>query len=202
MRNGEEEGLGRESLELANLTRLSQPGPWEHRLPIRRALCWVGMARSSTLSAQSLTGLFKKSVASAQMLRGFPKRLQVEAVLAMESVVLSRREICGVHLQGPHPITSLRTSFLICKETLRTARTLGKNTPFKSHTKRLGQSLAGFSQPEATFLGQSCCLLSSSGEDPLEKEMETLSSILAWRIPWTRSLKGYNSKGSQRVAHN
>ena len=59
MRNGEEEGLGRESLELANLTRLSQPGPWEHRLSIRRVPCWVGMARSSTLSTQSLTGLFK-----------------------------------------------------------------------------------------------------------------------------------------------
>ena len=132
------------------------------------------------------------------MLRGFLKGLQLEVVLVMESVVLSRREICGVHLQGPHHITSLRTSFLIRKEeTLRTARTLGKNTPFKSHTKRLGQSLAGFSQPEATFLGQPCCLLSFSGEDPLEKEMETLSSILAWRIPWTRSLKGYNSEGLQ-----
>ena len=39
-------------------------------------------------------------------------------------------------------------------------------------------------------------------EDALEKEMETLSSILAWRIPWTRSLVGYNSIGSQRVAHD
>ena len=25
-------------------------------------------------------------------------------------------------------------------------------------------------------------------EDPLEKEMATLSSILAWRIPWTQEL--------------
>ena len=29
-------------------------------------------------------------------------------------------------------------------------------------------------------------------EDPLEKEMATHSSILAWKIPWTRSLAGYN----------
>ena len=28
-------------------------------------------------------------------------------------------------------------------------------------------------------------------EDPLEKEMATHSSILAWRIPWTKSLVGY-----------
>ena len=173
------------------------------RLPFRGLLSWVEMARSNTLSGQSLTGLFKKSMASARMLRGFLKGLQLEAVLAMESVVLSRREICGVHLQRPHHITSLRTSFLICKEeTLRTARTLGKNTPFKSHTKRLGQSLAFFSQPEATFLGQPCCLLSSSEEDPLEKEMETLSSILAWRIPWTEEHGGLQSIGSQRIRHN
>ena len=29
-------------------------------------------------------------------------------------------------------------------------------------------------------------------EDPLEKGMATHSSILAWRIPWTRSLVGYS----------
>ena len=29
-------------------------------------------------------------------------------------------------------------------------------------------------------------------EDPLEKGMATHSSILAWRIPWQRSLSGYS----------
>ena len=36
---------------------------------------------------------------------------------------------------------------------------------------------------------------SLGGEDPLEEEMATHSSILAWRIPWTkeqRSLVGYS----------
>ena len=32
-------------------------------------------------------------------------------------------------------------------------------------------------------------------EDPLEKEMATHSSILAWRIPWTESLAGYSPWG-------
>jgi len=32
----------------------------------------------------------------------------------------------------------------------------------------------------------------SLGRDPLEKEMATHSSILAWRIPWTESLVGYS----------
>ena len=32
-------------------------------------------------------------------------------------------------------------------------------------------------------------------EDPLEKEMAARSSVLAWKIPWTRSLVGYHPWG-------
>ena len=32
-------------------------------------------------------------------------------------------------------------------------------------------------------------------EDPLEKEMETHSSILSWRIPWMEQLGGLQSTG-------
>ena len=39
-------------------------------------------------------------------------------------------------------------------------------------------------------------------EDPLEEEMATHSSILAWEIPWTEELGGLQSKGLQRVRHN
>ena len=39
-------------------------------------------------------------------------------------------------------------------------------------------------------------------EDPLEKEMVTHSSILAWKIPWTEEPKGLQSMGSQRVRHD
>ena len=39
-------------------------------------------------------------------------------------------------------------------------------------------------------------------EDPLEKEMGTHSSILAWRIPWTKKPCGLQSMGLQRVGHN
>ena len=39
-------------------------------------------------------------------------------------------------------------------------------------------------------------------EDPLEKEMATDSSILAWRIPWTEEPGGLQSMGSQRVGHD
>ena len=36
-------------------------------------------------------------------------------------------------------------------------------------------------------------------KDPLEKEIATHSSILAWRIPWTEEPGGVQSMGSQRV---
>ena len=39
-------------------------------------------------------------------------------------------------------------------------------------------------------------------EDPLEKEMATHSSILAWRIPWTEEPSGLQSLESQRIRHD
>ena len=39
-------------------------------------------------------------------------------------------------------------------------------------------------------------------EDPLEKEMATHSSTLAWKIPWTEEPGRLQSMGSQRVAHD
>ena len=38
---------------------------------------------------------------------------------------------------------------------------------------------------------------SLGGEDPLEKEMATHSSILAWSIPWTEEPGGLQAMGSQ-----
>ena len=39
-------------------------------------------------------------------------------------------------------------------------------------------------------------------EDPLEKEMATHSSILAWRISWTGEAGELQSTGLQRVGHD
>ena len=39
-------------------------------------------------------------------------------------------------------------------------------------------------------------------EDPLEKEMATHFSILAWRVPWTEEPGRLQSMGSQRVGHD
>ena len=40
------------------------------------------------------------------------------------------------------------------------------------------------------------------GEDPLEEEVATHCSVLAWEIPWTEEPDRLQSMGSQRVGHN
>ena len=41
-----------------------------------------------------------------------------------------------------------------------------------------------------------------SWENPLEKSMTSLSSILAWRTPWTKEPSGLQCMGPQRVGHD
>ena len=53
--------------------------------------------------------------------------------------------------------------------------------------------LPGMQETRVQSLGQ---------EDPLEKEMATHSSTLAWRIPWREEPGGLQSMGSQRVGRD
>ena len=49
----------------------------------------------------------------------------------------------------------------------------------------------------------SACNVGDLGrEDPLEKEMATHFSTLAWKIPWTEDPARLQSMGSQRVRHD
>ena len=75
-------------------------------------------------------------------------------------------------------------------------------SPF-SVTKRLfsssslvAQRLKRLTATQETWVRSLCW------EDPLEKEMATHSSTLAWRIPWTEEPGGLQSTGSQRVGHD
>ena len=56
--------------------------------------------------------------------------------------------------------------------------------------------------PSAMQEMQETQIQSLGREDPLEEGMATLSSILAWRIPWTEEPGGLQSIGLQRVGHN
>ena len=59
-----------------------------------------------------------------------------------------------------------------------------KNLPAKKKKK----NLPAMQETQVRSLGQ---------EDPLEKGMETHSSVLAWGIPWTEEPGGLQSMGSQ-----
>ena len=52
------------------------------------------------------------------------------------------------------------------------------------------KNLPAMQETWVLFLGQ---------EDPLEKEVATCSSILAWRFPWAEEPGGLQSMGSKRV---
>ena len=54
----------------------------------------------------------------------------------------------------------------------------------------------------ATPAMQETWVWSLRGQDTLEKEMATHSSILAWEMPWTEEPGRIQSMGSQRVGHN
>ena len=58
---------------------------------------------------------------------------------------------------------------------------------------QLLKSLPAMQETQVQFLGW---------EDPLEKEMATHSSTLAWRIPWTEEPGRLQSMGVSRVGHN
>ena len=96
-------------------------------------------------------------------------------------------------------------SFFICK--IWVLDDITSRFPFSSWTP-----LFGFPNKPAVFLSgsvvksppavQETQIRSLGREDPLEKEMATHSSTLAWRIPWTEEPGRLQSMGLQRVRHD
>ena len=77
--------------------------------------------------------------------------------------------------------------------------------------RRSNQSILKEISPEYSLVAQTVKRLSTmretrvrslGREDPLEKEMATHSSTLAWKIPWTEEPGRLQSMGSQRVGHD
>ena len=67
-------------------------------------------------------------------------------------------------------------------------------------TESLG--FPGGSDDKASACKQETQVRSLGREDPLEKEIATHSSTLAWKIPWTEEPGGLQSMGLQRVGHD
>ena len=83
-------------------------------------------------------------------------------------------------------------SFLECEYTVLRLVSANENTLASLVAQRL-KRLSPTLETRVQSLGR---------EDPLEKEMVTHSSILAWRIPWTEKPGRLQSTGSQRVGHD
>ena len=77
------------------------------------------------------------------------------------------------------------------KVTLKTMRRL--SYMWASLVAQMVKHLPAMQETRVQSLGQ---------EDPLEKEMATYSSTLAWKIPWMAEPGGLQSMGSQRAGHD
>ena len=72
---------------------------------------------------------------------------------------------------------------------------------YQIHNNSFNASLV--TQPVKNLLAvQETQVLSLGWEDPLEKEMANLSSIRAWKTPFTEESGWLQSMGLQRVKHN
>ena len=88
-----------------------------------------------------------------------------------------------VHFQKPYPLKLQDFVFL-------------KGKVFENGPSLVAQRLKHLPEMLETWVQ------SLSREDPLEKEMATHSSVLAWRIPWREKPGRLQSMGSQRVRHD
>ena len=70
---------------------------------------------------------------------------------------------------------------------------MGESQIYISLMAQMVKNLPAVQESQAPSLGQ---------EDPLEKEMATHSSILAWEIPWAEEPGRLQFMGSQRVGHD
>ena len=73
-------------------------------------------------------------------------------------------------------------------------------SPCHSDFKTCPHSSSGY--PQKAGKGLVYSFLRWKNWDPLEKEMATHSSILAWKIPWTEKPGRLQSMGSQRVGYD
>ena len=102
----------------------------------------------------------------------------------------STRVGCRALLQEVFPNQELNPGLLHCRKILYPLSQVG-----------LGASLVAQRLKRLPALRETW-VQSLDREDPLEKEMATHSSTLAWRIPWTEEPGGLQSMGSQRVGHD
>ena len=107
----------------------------------------------------------------------------------MEQLVHHEGNESQAGFTGVHYLISVPNSTLDSTLVLRIAPELDWASLVAQTVKRLSPML----ETRVRSLGR---------EDPLEIEMATHSSTLAWKIPWTEEPGRLQSMGSQRVGHD
>ena len=107
------------------------------------------------------------------------------------------QEMCDFFLKGPTPISHLPFSY---SSPLGPSKWAFKNL-LNSLSWIIGTSLVA-QRVKHLPSTQETWVRSLGGEDSLEKEMATHSSILAWKTPWMEKPGELQSMDSQRVEHN
>ena len=102
--------------------------------------------------------------------------------------------ICSLLLSAVTDMQSAYSEFLSRKNSLPRSGDRSLSDSFQFVVTSLVAQTVKASSYNAGDLVQSL-----GWEDPLEKEMATHSSILAWKVPWTEEPGRLQSMGSQRV---
>ena len=107
-------------------------------------------------------------------------------------------EDCHFLLQRIFPTQGSYPSHLCCRQILYQLSHQGSPNRLIRDREQIGVSLVVQTVKNLPAMRETR-VSSRVREDPLEKEMATHSSIIAWRIPWTEEPVSLQSRGSQRV---
>ena len=124
-------------------------------------------------------------------------------ITGCQSIGVSASAVLPIHIQDLFRLELTSLISLLSKEFSRvfSNTTVQKHQFFGAQLSLLGASLVA--QRLKHLPGMRETWVRSLGwEDPLEKEMATHSSTLAWRIPWRKEPGRLQSMGSQRVRHD
>ena len=141
-------------------------------------------------------------------------KVKSESEVAQSCLTLRDPMDCSPPGSSIHGIFQARVLEFKVGRWLTTEIILPPPTPCLICCKKMQSSIVSCWRSSLSFIWTSWVLLiwgkepeskvlwSLGREDPLDKEMATHSSILAWRIPWTEEPGGLQSTGLQRVRHD
>ena len=135
--------------------------------------------------------------------------LQLRVVIGEPAVACAQVPTAGMAERGSAEVRKARLLTLTDYSQAKDRKERKKNQLYKMdflETLKSTLHWAVGSSPVTSLVGKESARnvggpssIPETREDPLEKEIATHSSILAWKIPWTRKPGGLQSMGSQRV---